>query len=228
MRQKIKEELSQLAKDIIEDPGLETLAALYLRSRALYEKVSALKYVEEQLQHLELGVAPNEIGERFEFMANAVLNENKKVPESNPHQEDLIVSGIETIKHMVSEMTDEDELEEVLLRLLNRRGIATNFKKEVSTPSKFVKETQVPKSLNDAIDHQQVKIGLNDRLAFVKQLFDGDNLAFDQAIKELSSMETQVQCELYLEQTIKPNYNNWLGKEEYEVRLKALILRRFI
>lgn len=228
MRRKIKEELLRLAKDILEDTELDTLSALYVRSRSLYEKVSALNYVEEQLKHLEPGVETHEIGDRFESMANAVLNENAKVPESNPHQDDIIVSGIETIKHMVSEMTEEDELEEVLLRLLNRRGIATNFKKEGAKIPNPEKGAVASKSLNDAIDFHQLKIGLNDRLAFVKHLFGGDVEAFDQAVKKLGKLETQAQCESFLEEEVKPLYNTWVGKEEYEVRFTTLIYRRFI
>jgi hypothetical protein len=227
MKRKIREELVRMSEEILADRELKKLSQLYQRSRELYEKIAVLKFIEDNLDNLQVDVSKSEIGARFETMASAVLAENTKVPETNPHQEDIITPGIDTIKHMVSEMTDDEALDEVLIRLLNKRGIATNFRKENADSTGGSTTLASPKSINDAVGYQQISVGLNDRLAFVKHLFEENADAYTATISKLNGMETLAQSESYLQTYIKPNYNNWAGKEEYEARLMALIARRF-
>ena len=227
MKRKIREELVRMSEEILADRELKKLSELYQRSRALYEKIAVLKFIEDNLNTLQVDVSKSEIGTRFESMASAVLDENTKVPETNPHQEDIMTPGIDTIKHMVSEMTDDEALDEVLIRLLNKRGITTNIHKENQGGTGGGTTLATPKSVNDVVGYQQISIGLNDRLAFVKHLFEDNVEAYTVTLSKLNTMENLVQSESYLQTNVKPKFNNWLGKEEYEARLLALIARRF-
>jgi predicted DNA-binding protein len=227
MKRKIRQELIRLSEEILADGELKNLSNLYNRSRALYEKIAVLKFIEDNLNSLEVDVSKSEIGARFERMASAVLDENTKVPESNPHQEDIMTPGIDTIKHMVSEMTEEEDLDEVLIRLLSKRGIAGSFDKNPKLQSSATAAAPKSKSLNDTIARSKISIGLNDRLAFVSHLFGGSSEAFNQALTKLNQMESQEDSMSYLNNQVKPEFNNWQGKEEYEERFTALITKRF-
>jgi hypothetical protein len=227
MKRKIREELVRISEEILADRELKKLSELYQRSRALYEKIAVLKFIEDNLNNLQVDVSKSEIGAPFETMASAVLSENTKVPETNPHQEDIITPGIDTIKHMVSEMTDDEALDEVLIRLLNKRGITTNFNKDINSITVGETTLTAPKSLNDSVIYQQISIGLNDRLAFVKYLFEENLEDYTATLSKLNGMESLAQSESYLQTDVKPKYNNWVGKEQYEARLMALIFRRF-
>lgn len=227
MKRKIREELVRMSEEILADRELKKLSELYQRSRALYEKIAVLKFIEDNLNNLQVDVSKSEMGDRFESMASAVLDGNTKIPETNPHQEDIITPGIDTIKHMVSEMTDDEALDEVLIRLLNKRGITTNIRKENQLGVGGGATLASPKSLNDAVLHQKIAIGLNDRLAFIKHLFNDNVEAYTATVNKLNAMESLAQTESHLLTTVKPKYNNWEGKEEYEARLMALIARRF-
>ena len=103
MKKKLKEELRKLSTDIITARDMD-MSEMYDVAKNLYEKLAVLKYIEEQLNDIEIDVSKNVIAAKFEKMANAVLNENASVPESNPHQEDIMIPGMDTIKDMVSEM----------------------------------------------------------------------------------------------------------------------------
>ena len=46
----------------------------------------------------------NAIASRFERMADRVLRRGRAIPELNPHDEDLAIPGIDTIKNIVSEI----------------------------------------------------------------------------------------------------------------------------
>ena len=228
MKQKIKEELVRLSTDIITSRELTNLSELYVRARNLYEKLAVLKFIEEKLKDVEVDVSKSELGSKFESIASAVLNENKMVPETNPHEEDIITPGIDTIKDMVSEMPGGEELEEVLRRLLDKSEFVKNDKDIVSpnVPRELPKQA-VAKSLNDTLTARQISVGLNDRLAFVKHLFEGDAEAFNRILSQLNKIDSQNDSFEFIEKKVKPAFKQWAGKEEYEARFMLLIERRF-
>ncbi|GJH39730.1 hypothetical protein RCZ04_02800 [Capnocytophaga sp. HP1101] len=81
-------------------------------------------------------------------------------------------------------------------------------------------------SLNDKLG-KNAQIGLNDKLAFVQKLFFGSESEYNKVVKHISEVNTMQDAVLYLEQEIKPTYNYWKGKEEYEERFLNLLLKRF-
>ena len=153
---------------------MNNLDDLYRASKELYEKLAVLKFIEEKLHDIEIDVSKNVIAAKFESMANAVLNANSSVPESNPHEEDIIIPGIDTIKDIVQEMpNDEKPVDEVLAEFLATPNYMKNDK-ELFMPQKeaTVKNDTVSKSVNDRFNTKEIKVDLNNRLAFVKHLFD--------------------------------------------------------
>ena len=95
MKRKLKEELVKLCTDIITSDKKTEVPQLYNAAKELYEKLTVLKYIEEKLSDIEIDVSKNVLAAKFEMMANAVMNENRQVPENNPHEED-IHSNIQT------------------------------------------------------------------------------------------------------------------------------------
>lgn len=77
------------------------------------------------------------------------------------------------------------------------------------------------KSLNERLK-KGLSFGLNDRHAFIKNLFDGDATDFNRVISQLNSFDTFPEAKAFIEQTVKPDYD-WSDKEKYEERfLNAL------
>jgi len=81
------------------------------------------------------------------------------------------------------------------------------------------------KSLNDRLQ-STIQIGLNDRIAFVKHLFDNDQNDFNRVVSQLNTFKTEKEAKNFINKMIKPDYN-WSDKEEYETRLFEIIERRF-
>ena len=48
-------------------------------------------------------------------------------------------------------------------------------------------------------------VGLNDKFLMIRDLFDGDNEAYDQAISDLDSMETFDDCIIYIAENFEWN-----------------------
>ncbi len=228
MKKKLKEELTKLSTDIITSRDMNELSSLYDAAKNLYEKLAVLKFIDEKLKDIEIDVSKNVIAAKFESMANAVLSANSSVPESNPHQEDIMTPGMDTIKDMVSEMPSETPVDEVLAEFLGKPELMKNDK-ELFMPPKDngLKKEPVAKSLNDKLVGKEIKVDLNNRLAFVKHLFNGSAEDYNRVLSQLGTIDTEERSIAFINNMVKPDYKNWEGKEEYEERFMALIERRF-
>ena len=69
-------------------------------------------------------------------------------------------------------------------------------------------------------------VGLNDRVAFVKQLFGGESDDFERVVAALATMESQAECERFLEDAVYPDHD-WTGLEEFSDRFHAMVFARF-
>lgn len=230
MKKKLKEELRKLSTDIITSRDMNDLDNLYVAAKDLYEKLAVLKFIEEKLNDIEIDVSKNVIAAKFEKMATAVLNANSSVPESNPHEEDIMIPGIDTIKDMVSEMPNNTDtpVDELLAEFLAKPDYMKNDK-ELFTPQKesTSKIETTTKSLNDKLSNKGLKVDLNNRLAFVKHLFNGSTEDYNRVLSQLNTIDSHERSISFIENMVKPDYNNWEGKEEYAERFMMLIERRF-
>ena len=98
--------------------------------------------------------------------------------------------------------------------------------KTASFERKNPEEPKPTQSLNDRFS-KAIQIGLNDKLAFVQKLFFGSESEYNKVLKHLEELHTLEEAAVYIQQQVKPTYNHWKGKEEYEERFLSLILRRF-
>lgn len=204
---------------------MNDIPALYEAAKGLYEKLAVLKFIETELNDIQVDVSKNVIAEKFEQMANAVLSANSSVPESNPHQEDIIVPGMDTIKDMVSEMPSSEGLDAVLNEFMGQPDLMKNDM-EMFMPTDE-KKVEVPKSLNDRLSNKELKVDLNNRLAFVKHLFNDSTEDYNRVLSQLSTIDTEERSVAFITNMVKPDYKNWEGKEEIELRFMELIARRF-
>lgn len=87
-------------------------------------------------------------------------------------------------------------------------------------------EIPLNKTINDAFSHL-ITVGLNDRIAFEKNLFNGSSEDLNRVISQLNTIETFPEAKDFIEDLVKPDFNYWKGKEEYEERFMELIQKRF-
>lgn len=96
----------------------------------------------------------------------------------------------------------------------------------VSTPPSEIVALKPKISLNDRLN-KGFQVGLNDRLAFVNQLFGGDQQDYTRVISQLNTTETLSEAQQFINEIVKPEYNNWEGKEAFEIRFLDLVERNF-
>jgi len=86
-------------------------------------------------------------------------------------------------------------------------------------------ENAQKKSLNDKLQGD-IQIGLNDRIAFVKNLFGGSQEDFNRVVSQLNSFKTQKEAKKFINKMVKPDYD-WTDKEEVEERFMSIVERKF-
>src|SRR5690606_17485976 len=96
---------------------------------------------------------------------------------------------------------------------------------EGTAASKTMTESRA-KSLND-IANKGLNIGLNDRLAFIKHLFEGQSEDYSRVLSQINTMENFEEAQTFIKGKVKPDYNYWLNKDEYSERFMNIIEKSF-
>jgi len=147
---------------------------------------------------------------------------------------------IEKIKDMWPEMTPEaadiDKVIDAILPSQPAVGKADSFEignefgqipifepKEIAT-QEVVDEK--PKNLNDRLK-TGLKIGLNDKLSFIKHLFNGSAADYNRVLSQLETFASVDEANKFISQIVKPDYNNWEGKEVQESRFLEIVEGRY-
>lgn len=82
-------------------------------------------------------------------------------------------------------------------------------------------------SLNEKLA-KGINIDLNDRIAFTKHLFGNDPEDYNRVLNQLITFNTFYETRDFINDMVKPDYNNWEGKEEYEERFMEIIEKKFL
>jgi len=101
-----------------------------------------------------------------------------------------------------------------------------NLAEETSTKDQNA-QSKPKVSLNDSLLQKGFSIDLNDRIAFVKHLFEDSQEDFNRVLSQLNTFETEQAAKDFIINQVKPDYS-WQEKETYEERLLWLIERKFI
>lgn len=245
MKKKLESELISIAHRILKLKGKEDAIKMHAEVSALYEKLSVLKFANE---NFEDGIPT--IGSDSSFFGMLDEAFNNKVSDNIEiedkiyinldviEDDDIMEPVIEKIKDMVAQMPHEAQeidtiFEEAIPKQYQKEDledITAGFKDTpVFEPVSKVQNGKVDekKSLNDKLKTRGLNIGLNDKIAFIKHLFDGKSEDYDRVVSQLNTSVTFSDAKRLVEDIIKPDYNNWVDKEELETRFMQIIESKF-
>ncbi|MDN3665006.1 hypothetical protein ACFFU1_02100 [Algibacter miyuki] len=246
MKKKLESELVSIAHRILKLKGKEDVIKMHSEAKELFEKLSVLKFAQENFEEKlpsvgddssffsMLGAAFNhKISDNIEIEDKTYINldDNEHAPITEPL--------METIKDMVAQMPHETQAVDELFEQTepktapvkqNLEDITSGFEDmpifdPVSNSEN--KTSSEKKSLNDKLKSGGLKIGLNDKIAFINHLFDGKNEDYDRVISQLNTFLSYNNAKAFIETMVKPDYNNWKNKEEFETRFMEIIEAKF-
>ena len=137
----------------------------------------------------------------------------------------LSKSAIKQIADFIQQPEYTDE-ERILKQTPSLEEFISQSKHTVFDKKDTAEEVKPAQSLNDKFG-KTAQIGLNDKLAFVQKLFFGSESEYNKVVKHIADLHSMQDAVVYIEQEVKPTYNYWKGKEEYEQRFLDLVLKRF-
>jgi intein/homing endonuclease len=213
----------------------------------LYEKLTVLRFAHENFEDAIPTIGQD--SSFFDMLDSAFNNkvsdtvevENKVYVNVDDHENEEIVEPLmEKIKNMVALMPENPESEGVAVETaISDRAVSITFEdisadfenlpdfEPIETPEKATNGSG-KQSLNEKLNKgKQLQIGLNDKLAFIKHLFDGDMDDYNRVVSQLTTVKSFDEAKNLINTMIKPDYNNWFGKEEYEARLLEILEARF-
>lgn len=177
----------------------------------------------------------------FELFKKEKVSSKKSKSEAKQISfEDMLGSNSEPIFERVQTTTiSEDEEEEPLAEI---EPEATEMEEEVVFSPAFemlapeeieeieatevVSEVKKSNPISDSFS-KTISFGLNDKIAFEKQLFGGSSEDLNRVISQLSTFDTFDEVENFIEDMVKPDYNNWEGKDDYVARFMEIVEKKF-
>ncbi|MDP2089737.1 MAG: hypothetical protein Q8J84_10090 [Flavobacteriaceae bacterium] len=231
MRKKIETELKSLATEILQLPDFTDVGALHQKSLELYEKLTLLKFVdnyfETRFEDVEISFIPSKMEEELkEKDTNQdILEDEFDELDEDKREENIDFDNsddelLEETDNFLNYPSRQLSLEEELENSISADVAADLFEKSVKVAPKSV-------SLNDKLQNSAIQVGLNDRIAFVKYLFNGSQEDYNRVLSQLNSFDTEDEAKDFLLEIVKPDYN-WNDKLEYEQRFLFLIERKFL
>jgi hypothetical protein len=179
-----------------------------IKSDSIFSPSFELSMDEEEEEEIKSEIAKPEFKQTS---LEDFLHENYTEPEFV--KRDAITEEVSKISEIVFEKTENDSV--------------TETKIEIKQTEVFAKKTETKStSLNDTL-LKGINIGLNDRIAFVKHLFGGSNEDFNRVISQINTFDNFEEAQNFVEDMVKPDYNNWEGKEDYSVRFMNLVEKKF-
>jgi hypothetical protein len=227
-----KEEIvSETAEEILPEPVVETVE----------------ESVEEPAAAIEESVTEDEKKpETTEELSFRTVNDLKPIPDFKPSFELETEEKIEKEEPKTESLPKSDAVpisfEDLLgVNYANAQFVKVDsFENVTSTPppaANEFKEAEVKTAILEASKPKAVplneKLGkgfhidLNDRIAFTKNLFGNSTEDYSRVLNQLLTFDSYHEAIDFIDNMVKPDYNNWEGKDDYAQRFLEIVEKKF-
>jgi len=197
----LEENIVVNVEEITEQP-FDELEELMLSKEEIEEETIGKENIEVKIEEI--------IEQPFDELEELMLSKKESVEEEEEEEKPEIdfLDGVVKV-----EENKTLSLEEELQDTISVDQLATLF------------DIPAPKSLNDRLT-TNIQIGLNDRIAFVKNLFEGSQEDFNRVVSQLNTYATEKEAKKFIHKMVKPDYD-WSQQEELEARFIEIVERKF-
>ena len=223
MTEKIKTALVQWATNIIKDQSNWDDEKTHDAIQKIYELSIFQKMIIDQEE------IDQSLWERHQKKLDEVINSlTEGTNKEKTKDDDMEVAPMmETIKNMVTEMPEPETYE----KLFESVGTPPTFmsKKNDSIRNKLDTEKDISndkKNINDQFS-KKLSVDNNERLAFIKHLFDGDTNNYERVLNQTLTLGSWAEVSNLISSKVKIEYNNWKGKEDIADRFLTVLQKSF-
>jgi len=229
MNHKIISEIKGIAQEIDNSTNLD-VSVLKNKISKLYDKLTILEFLEDSIDRV---------------VEDKVIENKEKSTEDRPIVQKLETESIIDSIDFSENFEADSKKDETVNEVENTAVEETNSDKKIEekeevlfekkieevespTPSKSLHETFDTKkaSLHEELKKNTIQIGLNDRIAFVKRLFDGNQQDFHRVLSQVNTFSDIDEVREFIDTMVKPEHN-WDLHEEYADRFMGIIEAKF-
>ena len=194
-----EEVVADVEAPIIEVPEVET------EEEILPEIVEEEIIIEEKIAEIELEKTEEKPKPDFELTFDSKINEDKKPKVNEIIFDDFLGPNYsDPVFIKPEDLAIEKEIEKKEKEKVAEKIMASNDK-----------------------NSKGITIGLNDRVAFMKHLFANSSEDYNRVLSQLITFDTYNEAQTFIANMVKPDYNDWKGKEDYETRFMEIIEKKF-
>ena len=248
MHKKLESDLMSLAHSILKMKNKKDVFALKQKSKEIYEKLSMLAFVEEYvnttpnlkeskeelIEKVAQGFVSKDISIFEEATSNEVVEDGEKIvydladtPKEESEVEEILEQPFDELEEIIFSENETEHINEVIKIEVNKTKSLEEELQDIISVDVMADlfENAQPKSLNDKLVNN-IQIGLNDRIIFVKNLFNNQQEDYNRVISQLNTFKSEKEAKQFINKMIKPDYN-WSEHEELEKRFLEIIERKF-
>ena len=246
MKKQLESELISIAHKILKLAGREDLGKMEAEISTLYQKITILKFLEDN--QLDPITNSKDLTQTFFDSVTPAEEGIKKIKTVKQKEPEHETTPVETTKKtqdaaankeldaITQDSKDSEAVQKEEVFDNNSNLFSETIEGDLSALSPSYSQLPIfdakhdiaeKPSLNDKLKPQGFQIGLNDRLAFVKGLFDNSNEDYDRVLSQLNTLGSYNDATTLLDTIIKPDYNNWKDHEELEARFLEIIEDKF-
>lgn len=241
MKKKLESELMSIAHKILKLKGKEDVSKMHTEVTILYEKLTVLKFAHENFEdHLPTIGNDSSFFGMLDTAFNNTVSDNIEIGNKTyidldeRDEEEIMEPVMEKIKDMVAQMPPETQQVDAVFDAIQPKyhkndfeDITADFNETPIFDKVSDAKAAEKKSLNDKLKSGGITIGLNDKLAFIKHLFNGQSGDYDRVISQLNTVNSYTEAQRFIVDLVRPDYNNWEEKDEYEERFMQIIEAKF-
>ncbi len=186
--------------------------------------------LEEKLEMEEEPIEKEEVP-----LIEEIAHEEKEVP-----KKDTSIIGTTVSKQIsLDDILVHDYQETEFVKKDNHSVAASPVKQEIVEPSianeiemespalSFEEEKTEETTKEEVVHGKAIVLALNDRIAFEKNLFAGNTDDLNRVLSQLNTFTNLEEARSFVLDFVKPDYNNWVGKEEFETRFLEIVENKF-
>lgn len=255
MKKKIVEELHLLAEEVLRKDNTSGWEELQEKAKSLYERLTVQVFLSENDAEIseekqnatspeeDLTSAENDNPE--ETLAEPLIEKIKDIvaqmPSETQHIDEILdeilpkksdaseIEAFASVYQQTPVFERKDAVEIPDEKMEEKEEEPETTPEETSDFSaqqtKTLNDFQRQKSLNDILN-KNINIGLNDKLAFTKHLFNGNADDYHRVVSQVATLSNSEEVQEFIQNMVKPDYD-WDGKEVYAERFIAIIEKRF-
>lgn len=187
----------------------------------LIEESQVEEVIEEPIEKKEITSNPEIIGTKV----------SKQIS-----MEDILVHDYQDTFFEKKEKETENELTSDSSESITDEEIIEEINDEVSsevepisesTPEVEIEIVSETKEEIPVVNGKAIVLGLNDKIAFEKNLFAGNGDDLNRVLSQLNTFTNWDEAKSFVLDFVKPDYNNWENKEEFEVRFLEIVENKF-